>query len=76
MATTIVTDSGCDLSRSEADALGIEIVPVWILFGEERYRDGIDIDRKTFFTQRLSRRPSKNFASRSHASLQKATKRS
>jgi DegV family protein with EDD domain len=51
MATTIVTDSGCDLSRSEAGGLGIEIVPVWILFGEERYRDGIDIDRKTFFTR-------------------------
>jgi DegV family protein with EDD domain len=51
MATTIVTDSGCDLSRSEADKLGIEIVPVWILFGEERYRDGIDIDRKTFFAR-------------------------
>ncbi len=51
MATTIVTDSGCDLSRGEADKLGIEIVPVWILFGEERYRDGIDIDRKTFFSR-------------------------
>jgi DegV family protein with EDD domain len=51
MATTIVTDSGCDLSRSEASGLGIEIVPVWILFGDERYRDGVDIDRKTFFAR-------------------------
>ena len=51
MATTIVTDSGCDLSRSEADGLGIEIVPVWIVFGDERYRDGVDIDRKTFFAR-------------------------
>ncbi|HUN30071.1 MAG TPA: DegV family protein [Alphaproteobacteria bacterium] len=49
MPTTIVTDSGNDLSRSEAERLGIEIVPVWILFGEERFRDGIDIDRATFF---------------------------
>jgi DegV family protein with EDD domain len=51
MATTIVTDSGCDLSRSEGERLGIEIVPVWILFGEERFRDGIDIDRDRFFAR-------------------------
>jgi DegV family protein with EDD domain len=51
MATVIVTDSGGDLTRDEAQRLGIEIVPVWIIFGEERFRDGIDIDRATFFTR-------------------------
>ncbi|HTU71015.1 MAG TPA: DegV family protein [Candidatus Baltobacteraceae bacterium] len=49
MAVTIITDSGSDLSIPEAARLGIGLVPVWILFGEERFRDGIDIDRATFF---------------------------
>ncbi|HTX55868.1 MAG TPA: DegV family protein [Candidatus Acidoferrales bacterium] len=51
MAVTIVTDSGSDFSRLEAERLGIEIVPVWILFGEQRFRDGVDIDRGTFFAR-------------------------
>lgn len=51
MATVIVTDSGSDLTQSEAKRLGIEIVPVWIIFGEERFRDGVDIDRATFFAR-------------------------
>ncbi|HUA07756.1 MAG TPA: DegV family protein [Candidatus Acidoferrales bacterium] len=49
MGTVIVTDSGSDFSRAEAERLGIEIVPVWIVFGEKRYKDGVDIDRDTFF---------------------------
>ncbi|MGC2243969.1 MAG: DegV family protein [Candidatus Aquilonibacter sp.] len=51
MGVTVVTDSGSDLSRAEATSLGIEIVPVSILLGEDRFRDGIDIDRATFFTR-------------------------
>jgi DegV family protein with EDD domain len=51
MATVIVTDSGSDLTRSEAQRLGIEIVPIWIIFGNERFKDGIDIDRATFFAR-------------------------
>ena len=49
--TVIVTDSGSDLTQDEAHRLGIELVPVWIIFGEERFRDGIDIDRATFFAR-------------------------
>lgn len=51
MATVIVTDSGSDMTRNEAQRLGIEIVPVWIIFGDERFRDGVDIDRATFFAR-------------------------
>ena len=51
MPTTIITDSGSDISRSEGQRLGIEIIPVWIIFGEERFKDGIDIDRETFFAR-------------------------
>ena len=82
MATVIVTDSGSDLPRDEAQRLGIEIVPVWIIFGEERFRDGIDIDRATFFSRmkageiraRNRRHPS-SFAKHSPRSSVPAAKR-
>lgn len=49
MGVTVVTDSGSDLSRAEATRLGIDVVPLWIGLGEDRFRDGVDIDRPTFF---------------------------
>lgn len=48
MGVTIVTDSGCDLTRQEAAQYGIEIVPLYVVFGDERLRDGVDIDRAQF----------------------------
>jgi len=48
MGVIIVTDSGCDLTRDDAARYGIEIVPVYVVFGSERLRDGIDIDRAQF----------------------------
>lgn len=49
MGVTVITDSGGDISGAEATRLGIEVVPLWILLGEDRMRDGVDIDRATFF---------------------------
>ncbi|HTC30652.1 MAG TPA: DegV family protein, partial [Candidatus Acidoferrum sp.] len=45
MGVTIVTDTGSDLVGADATRLGIEVVPLWIVLGEDRYRDGVDIDR-------------------------------
>lgn len=39
----IVCDSVACVPQSLAQALGIEVVPIWIQFGEESLRDGIDI---------------------------------
>ena len=36
----IVSDSSCDLSREEADDLGVTLVPLSIRFGEDEYHDG------------------------------------
>lgn len=49
MGVVVITDSGCDLPREDARKDGIEIVPVYLLFGNERLRDGVDIDRATFY---------------------------
>jgi DegV family protein with EDD domain len=48
MAVKVLTDSGSDFTREEASRLGVEIVPVYIIFGSERLRDGVDIDTATF----------------------------
>ena len=45
----IIADSTCDLSREDCEALGIELVPLTIHFGNEEYKDGIDISRKEFY---------------------------
>ena len=43
MTVKVVTDSGADLPSEIVEALDITVVPVYIYFGEEAYRDGIDI---------------------------------
>lgn len=48
MAVKILTDSGCDFTREEAAQMGVEIVPVYMIYGTTRLRDGVDIDRATF----------------------------
>ena len=49
MGVTIMTDSTCDMSSSQAREHGVEVVPIWIRFGSERLRDGIDITRTNFY---------------------------
>jgi len=52
MTIRIVTDSTCDLPARTAEQYGIAVVPCFINFGDESYRDGIDISRSQFY-QRL-----------------------
>lgn len=53
MALAIVTDSTSDIEPERARALGIEVVPLFVVFGEKSYRDYIDLSREEFF-QKLS----------------------
>jgi len=52
MAVKIVTDSVADLPPQVARELGITVVPLHVRFGEEVYRDGIDLTAEQFY-QRL-----------------------
>jgi DegV family protein with EDD domain len=45
----IVTDSACDLTQDEADALGVEIVPLTIRFGTEEFTDRQDLSVEDFY---------------------------
>ena len=53
MTIHIVTDSASDISLEEAKALGIEIVPLSVRFGEAEYTDLIDLSVSDFY-QKMS----------------------
>src|SRR4030043_851900 len=49
MSIKIVTDSCSDITQEEAKKLGITMVPAYLRFGNEVYRDGVDIDSDEFY---------------------------
>lgn len=50
----VVTDSTADLSRAQAEALGVTVVPLTIRFGEEQFLDGVDLDSDAFYAKLAS----------------------
>ena len=56
MVVRIVTDSSADLPGLLAQELGITVVPLYVRFGEEVYRDRVDITEDEFY-QRLTHDP-------------------
>lgn len=45
----IITDSGCDLTREEANRLGVQVIPITVTFGEEEYQDGVTLTTTQFY---------------------------
>jgi len=45
----VITDSTSDLDTELAARNGIGVVPLFVNFGDERFRDGIDLSRDDFF---------------------------
>ena len=54
MAVKIVTDSTCDISRETVEQFDITVVPAYVLFGEESFRQGIDINPTQFYARLTS----------------------
>ena len=54
MPIKVITDSTSDLAPSVAAELGITVVPLNVHFGDETYRDGIDIGVDEFFERLVS----------------------
>ncbi len=50
----IITDSTCDLRPDRREALGVDVVPLSVHFGDETFRDGVEITATQFY-QRLSK---------------------
>lgn len=47
----IVTDSTAYIPASALKGLDITVIPVWLLWDGERYRDNVDIDSPTFYNR-------------------------
>jgi len=54
MTVKIVTDSGSDITQEAAKKLSITVVPVYLRFGDEVYRDGVDIDSDEFYRKLMT----------------------
>jgi DegV family protein with EDD domain len=51
LGVSIVTDSGSDFTPADAQKRNVAIIPIWLTFGSERLRDGVDIDRAQFYAR-------------------------
>lgn len=54
MGIAIVTDSTSDIEPSRAKELGIDVVPLFVIFGDKSYRDYIDLSRRDFYVKLAS----------------------
>ncbi len=45
----ILIDSGCDVKKDQAQALGITVLPFTVRFGDEEYLDGFTLSHEQFF---------------------------
>ena len=45
----VVTDSSSSLPVSLTDELEIQVIPLWLVWDEKCYQDGVDIDSETFY---------------------------
>lgn len=45
----VVTDSTACIPQEALQALTIPTIPLWLIWGDERYRDGVDITPETFY---------------------------
>lgn len=45
----LVTDSTSDITQKDAAVLGITVVPLTVRFGDEQFRDGVDMDSDSFY---------------------------
>ncbi len=45
----IITDSASDITIEEAKELGVEVVPLHVIFGNDVFMDGVDISHDEFY---------------------------
>lgn len=45
----IITDSSAEFTQEEAEALGIRVVPLTVVFGGRAYQEGIDLPKEEFY---------------------------
>ena len=53
-AFEIVTDSTCDLPVSDLEAKGVVVVPLYVMFGTETYRDQFELSSEEFYDKMIA----------------------
>lgn len=53
MAIHIITDSTCDLTREEADELGVTVLPILVHIAGKDYRDRVDLSADEFYEKMI-----------------------
>ena len=53
-AVKILADSTCDLSAEEAARLGVTLIPMGLSFGDECFRQGVEITNEVFYEKLAS----------------------
>ena len=54
MAFQIITDSTSDIPLETAKELGIRVVPIYVRFGDQLFRDGVDIQSEALYAMLTS----------------------
>lgn len=54
MSVVLITDSGCDLTVAQAQAMDVSLVPMTIHFGQEEYLSGINLSNEEFYNKLVS----------------------
>ena len=49
MSVRIVVDSACDLTKMQAEELGLDYISLKTIFGEEEYLDGTTLSHEEFY---------------------------
>ncbi len=50
-AVAVITDSTSDLDTATAARYGVDVVPLFVHFGDERFRDTVDLSREAFYAR-------------------------
>jgi DegV family protein with EDD domain len=75
MPIRIVVDSTADIPRERAQRLGIEIVPQTVLFGDEAFLDGVELDGPSFYRKLAAGRVTPTTSAPSPAQFEDAYRR-
>ena len=54
MSIRIFTDDTADLSLDERSALGVHVIPLPVIFGEETFLTGETLERDAFWSRLMS----------------------
>ena len=51
MGVRIITDSTSDISAAQAKDLGVTVIPLKVIFGDQEYKEGVDISIEGFYDE-------------------------